>query len=1038
MSSKPAHSQGIFESQEAAFIENYDWLLRWALQFTNNDRARGEDLIQEVFAQFAFAQTDLSVVQDVRAYLYTTLKNTHVSAIRRAGRSHHMQSIVEYSVASAALGASDPYSLYQTQDELRRVCQYACVRKQSSRAGSVLILRYFLGYHLSEVGLVLGGTCQAVRQSLRFARNEARLFLDDPTALKFIDRNQMVGLDFSGTVCAAGELLASLRLAIFRSRQGECLETASLCDLYARRDIVTADNLTLAHIVSCPRCLDAANHELGLPLLLERHPADALGPNNNWRSGQGGGQGGGGGRLENGVRLLRRVRVRERDSSSAFLWQCQRRARELFEHYPAELRVSANGYILGSQSVTSETSRLCINITINEPLSFVEVMSEENARLLVMTVEPPPSGEPTQARRMRLSEGRYIEATLRHGHPGPILEVVYHDPTFDAETQIATADLDEMWATSPAVSEARSNDVTEQVTKPARLLDFLHNIDFLYRPFWRRPGFITAAISLLLVGALLLVRFYVTSPVTATGLLERAGMAESVPAGVSDRVSHRVINLEEINSGQVIARNRIEVWRDATRNLNARRVYDEAGRLIAGEWTTGGLEAPQKPLRTIYHHGLPPRIEVPTHNLQDAIRNRELWLLEPSAKDYAELVAQTDVAHVSEGADVYVIEYAGFQPVGDLLIQRATLTLRKSDLHAIGQTLTLHLDNETREYRFVETSFERPSARTVAPAVFEVDAELLSARMTREEVKAKETGSTLSASPSLKTAPVTASPELEVEVAYLLDQFRVRFGDQLSLTKTADGALAVQGIVQNDAARNEILQALAPILHNPAVRVEITTTNEAFARQERQRSNRVIVQDFAGADSGIPLYADLRRFFLQPGRLRDESTTSGAFSADERVDQEVRMFAARVVGRSRRALSHAIELKQLSGRFTSTELEALSPSARARWVTMVRNHAESLRRETSLLSGEIQLVFFANENRGAGGEGVESSRDVELASVSARLHRLVLANDEVIRSGFAASSGAATGQAVKTPRFWVSLLTAERLAESVLRLAAPE
>src|ERR1044071_258526 len=104
MSSKPSRSPEIFESLEAAFVQHYDWLIRWGLQFTNNDRARAEDLVQEVFAQFAFAHTDLSRVQDIPSYLYVTLRNTHVSAIRLACRSHNqVQSIVEYSVADKAV-----------------------------------------------------------------------------------------------------------------------------------------------------------------------------------------------------------------------------------------------------------------------------------------------------------------------------------------------------------------------------------------------------------------------------------------------------------------------------------------------------------------------------------------------------------------------------------------------------------------------------------------------------------------------------------------------------------------------------------------------------------------------------------------------------------------------------------------------------------------------------------------------------------------------------------------------------------------------
>ena len=287
MSSKPAPSPEIFQSQEAAFVKHYDWLLRWALQFTH-DRERAQDLVQQVFAQFALAHTDFSAIQNIPAYLYTTLRNTHLSEVRLAGRSHNQtQSIVEYSIADAALGASDPYALFQTQDQLRRVCQYACLRKQTSRAGSVLILRFFHGYHISEIAAILGGTCQAARQSLKLARNEARVFLEDPGALKFIGRIQSGSVPFTGTVCSADELLAELRRAIFSSCEGECLDNDSLRTLYLERHIVASDNAAFAHIVSCAQCLDAVNGLLGLPRLAERHPADALGPNNDWRDGSG-------------------------------------------------------------------------------------------------------------------------------------------------------------------------------------------------------------------------------------------------------------------------------------------------------------------------------------------------------------------------------------------------------------------------------------------------------------------------------------------------------------------------------------------------------------------------------------------------------------------------------------------------------------------------------------------------------------------------------------------------------------------------------
>ena len=125
MSSKLAFNQEIFRSQEAAFIEHYDWLMRWAVHLTQ-DPARAEDLVQEVFSAFAIAHTDLSAVQDLRGYLYTTLRNIHVSEMRLAGRSHnHARSIVEYSIAEVALAATDPYTIFHVQDQLRQICQYA-------------------------------------------------------------------------------------------------------------------------------------------------------------------------------------------------------------------------------------------------------------------------------------------------------------------------------------------------------------------------------------------------------------------------------------------------------------------------------------------------------------------------------------------------------------------------------------------------------------------------------------------------------------------------------------------------------------------------------------------------------------------------------------------------------------------------------------------------------------------------------------------------------------------------------------------------
>jgi hypothetical protein len=134
-------------------------------------------------------------------------------------------------------------------------------------------------------------------------------------------------------------------------------------------------------------------------------------------------------------------------------------------------------------------------------------------------------------------------------------------------------------------------------------------------------------------------------------------------------------------------------------------------------------------------------------------------------------------------------------------------------------------------------------------------------------------------------------------------------------------------------------------------------------------------------------------------------------------------------------LSHAIELKQLSERFSAPQLDVLTPSARAKWFSMVRDHAEALRRETSLLSQELQPIFFTSETPGAETGGFETSTEPGLALAIERLYKLAAANDEIIRSAFTASSEGPATTLVKAQRFRASLATAVRLADKIRQVA---
>jgi DNA-directed RNA polymerase specialized sigma24 family protein len=80
----------------------------------------------------------------------------------------------------------DAYRM-QATEELHQICAYACFRKESSKAGSVLILRFFHNYFPTEIAGVMNSSRNCVDQWQRLARREAKLFMNQPRGLRFVN-----------------------------------------------------------------------------------------------------------------------------------------------------------------------------------------------------------------------------------------------------------------------------------------------------------------------------------------------------------------------------------------------------------------------------------------------------------------------------------------------------------------------------------------------------------------------------------------------------------------------------------------------------------------------------------------------------------------------------------------------------------------------------------------------------------------------------------------------------------------------------------
>jgi len=202
------------ENHEEIFLAHYSRLRAWALTLTNRDNERAEDLVHDAFVQFTFSRPDISTISNLNGYLYTMLRNLYLSDMRRLERlQRRTLSIVDYDSAELGLRVVDPRQLIRIQDELRRVCQFACVRKETSKAGSVLILRFLHGYYPKEIAQIIRATRQVVEERLRTARNEVRQYLKDPRSLHFMrgsDAAHMAPVEM-GFARTSDELLVELR-----------------------------------------------------------------------------------------------------------------------------------------------------------------------------------------------------------------------------------------------------------------------------------------------------------------------------------------------------------------------------------------------------------------------------------------------------------------------------------------------------------------------------------------------------------------------------------------------------------------------------------------------------------------------------------------------------------------------------------------------------------------------------------------------------------------------------------------------------------
>lgn len=756
---QPSHSNSPQRVRfEELFFEHHPRLFEWALQLSRGNRWEAEDLVQELYVQLVRSTPNLDQVRRPDDYLFSVLRNLQYARLRRAGRSAIDDlSIVDYDSIEGGLQAVDRSELLFIHADLHHICDFACMRKNSSRTASILILRFFLGYFPSEVMAVTQSSRVAVDKALQAARREARLDLERPGILSNIESSR----ERSGVVHSIHDnpfrLFRDLREKIFSSCAGECFGRIALKTRYADDALefsISGFSIEeLAHLVSCRVCLDDANAILGFPLLEERSPDEVLGRDNPPGPGARGG----------GVPVLVPRTNKRNNDGDRRKRRAERLARAIDEHRPQRLLIAVDGDIRASQKITAALSELHVKLRRDEKPAFVEVLSEQGICMAFMLITEPGTESSLDCDlSLELSDGRMLELTVSFAGETPMIRVDYRDPLLGPAA-----------APEPLHKQGNRQQADLQNDGPIhtgqRLFQSVKGLWSRFVPVWKPVAMsemnplLASALLLGLASAICFLLWMHGGPrVSADALLQRAESWDNQAAGPA-------------NSGVIYQKVRISTPKQTIE----RAIYrDPQGK------------------RRLKHQPLDEKEEQLKSKLASAGIN---WDEPLSAANYKDWHDHQSILRDSVGRSGQHLLTLTSRPSNDALILQETLTVRDSDFHPVKRTIDLR---ETGTIEIAELNYDVLPWGAVNDDWF-------------EPLSGSSPTHVSQTHPSLHMSmPLTEMQldEAELNVRLVLNQLGADTDERISFVRQSTG-LRVKGIVATEDRKRQIETRLASISH---------------------------------------------------------------------------------------------------------------------------------------------------------------------------------------------------------------------------------
>jgi len=210
-------------------------------------------------------------------------------------------------------------------------------------------------------------------------------------------------------------------------------------------------------------------------------------------------------------------------------------------------------------------------------------------------------------------------------------------------------------------------------------------------------------------------------------------------------------------------------------------------------------------------------------------------------------------------------------------------------------------------------------------------------------------------------------------------------------------------------------------MSDAAVTVEINTVAEALKKSKAptKPSSTAVVEGANNLANSIPADSELRRYFSARG-------LSGP-----QLEDGISSFANQALNRSLKIMQHAWALKRLAARFSAEDLHALDSESRAKWLALIKQHAQALAQQNESLRRELLPVFAVSGMSDDAGEGIVIRTDDDLVRAIERLFEVCSGNDRVVRQAFAITPDGSKDSTIKTSQFWRSLHNADSLAVKI-------